>query len=397
MFLHETVQSLCPVVGIQRGSGTKITLQQKWGHRTPPRALGLSVPQGTPGLSRLRGEHSPDSGKSQTEPRPAGSKSQRGNPGSFHGDPGQAGWVTPGVRSRGPAMDPDGSRRIPQGVERGWLTPARPGGSRCRLGAAPAPPWVCCTWGTRSAPPATSPGTCGQEGGNAHSRREFPAPAPLCQPHSLSVEGVLARQHPQLLLHPKILQADGAGLLWEVRRRLRAGANGWDPPEMPRLGKSPVSPAGSSAQFPNHPRGGGFWGSHPQPVPALLLSTGDVSRGLSLLIPAPSRSRGGPAHPVHVQPAGIAFQNHLRERRRGGFNSRKDLAPGGAEGSLGGFGQGVPSQRFGTSSLGPRCVPAHPKPPRLVRGHPRRYLLVPEALALRLLPQLAGDRERKAP
>lgn len=272
-------------------------------------------------------------------------------------------WACGAAVPRWIPMDPDGSRRIPQGVERGWLTPARPGGSRCRLGAAPAPPWVCCTWGTRSAPPATSPGTCGQEGGNADSRREFPAPAPLCQPHSLSVEGVLARQHPQLLLHPKILQADGAGLLWEVRRRLRAGANGWDPPEMPRLGKSPVFPAGSSAQFPNHPRGGGFWGSHPQPVPALLLSTGDVSRGLSLLIPAPSRSRGGPAHPVHVQPAGIAFQNHLRERSRGGFNSRKDLAPGGAEGSPGGSGQGVPSQRFGTSSLGPRCVPAHPKPP----------------------------------
>lgn len=44
--------------------------------------------------------------------------------------------------------------------------------------------------------------------------RKSPLPAVL---YSLSVEGVLARQHPQLLLRLEILQADGTGLLREMR------------------------------------------------------------------------------------------------------------------------------------------------------------------------------------
>lgn len=61
--------------------------------------------------------------------------------------------------------------------------------------------------------------------------------APPPWPYSLSVEGVLARQHPQLLLHLKIFQTDGTGLLWEARRRVRASAE--------TLGPTPTRNAGA--------------------------------------------------------------------------------------------------------------------------------------------------------
>ena len=43
-------------------------------------------------------------------------------------------------------------------------------------------------------------------------------------PYSLPVEGMLAWQHPQLIFHFEVLQADGTCLLWEERRwRRREG------------------------------------------------------------------------------------------------------------------------------------------------------------------------------
>lgn len=204
-------------------------------------------------------------------------------------------------------------------------------------------------------------------GGCGSPRGKSPLPAPLCRPpwpHSLSVEGVLARQHPQLLLHLEIFQADGTGLLWEARRRVRVGANMWDPawrpclaplpPEMPWPGKSRccgassrVFPAGSSAQFPNRPQRGGFppnsqpstvapqprgaGTSSPRPrsaceLPSTPWSRGDVLQSIVPLAPTPSQPRGDTTHPVHVQPPGIALQNHLREKRRQRMNTSRDFA-----------------------------------------------------------------------
>lgn len=43
------------------------------------------------------------------------------------------------------------------------LTPARPAGSRCSGRPRRGQRWACYTWGKHSAPPATSPDTCGQK------------------------------------------------------------------------------------------------------------------------------------------------------------------------------------------------------------------------------------------
>lgn len=58
-----------------------------------------------------------------------------------------------------------------------------------------------------------SPGRGGGVVGVKPRPRSPPPAGRLLWPYSLSVEGVLARQHPQLLLRLEILQADGAGLL----------------------------------------------------------------------------------------------------------------------------------------------------------------------------------------
>lgn len=58
----------------------------------------------------------------------------------------------------------------------------------------------------------------GKTGRCAPPLGKFPLPGPSAWPYSLSVEGVLARQHPQLLLHLEIFQADSTGLLWGARR-----------------------------------------------------------------------------------------------------------------------------------------------------------------------------------
>lgn len=172
------------------------------------------------------------------------------------------------------------------------------------------------------------------------------APAP--RPYSLSVEGVLARQHPQLLLHLKIFQADGAGLLQEARREGEGGCERVGPSATATRGPAPTRNAVAGeipllrCFFPGYfqlgvqpgsqtaPRERVFFPipSHAVPArphPGLALpasrprprgAEGMRPRASSPGAPTPSKPRGGTAHPVHVQPPGIAFQNHLREKRR---------------------------------------------------------------------------------
>lgn len=122
MFLHKTVQSLCPV-GILRGSGTKITLQQKWGHRTPPPRPGAQRPAGNPGAVPAPWGAQPGQRQIPNRATACGVKIPAGKPRILPerpraGGAGDAGRAEPRScdGSRWIPTDPDGSRRVWSGA-----------------------------------------------------------------------------------------------------------------------------------------------------------------------------------------------------------------------------------------------------------------------------------------